>query len=336
MSKLCEKNPIKKYKLICIQCGNEYELEIKESFFKRNIYRKTCSDKCSHSYSSSFVSGTKKISCFGCGKEIEVNIRATKKTYCKDCKKNTKYYLYKNNNRYKINENYQKICKYCGQEKCLYPEICNNYKQINTFIKYLNFDKTKIGSLEFYDEYYKVKELLYKEYYENDLSLLQISKKYNNINFKTLALIFERFNIKLRNQSDAVSNAYKNGLMKLNNVNVYPYKSGYYTTKFNEKCYFRSSYELEYFKFLDEKNIFFKSETLRINYFDKVKRKFRTAIPDIYIPNENRIIEIKSSWTYNKKNMDDKILEYKKLGYNVTLIIGGNKSLFQNCEIIEK
>ena len=36
MSKKCEKISIKKYKLICIQCGNEYELEIKESFFKNH------------------------------------------------------------------------------------------------------------------------------------------------------------------------------------------------------------------------------------------------------------------------------------------------------------
>ena len=65
------------------------------------------------------------------------------------------------------------------------------------------------------------------------------------------------------------------------------------------------------------------------------RKKIRIAIPDLYIKDNNEIIEIKSKWTLNEINMNDKIKSYKKLGYIVKLMIGeGNKNYFKNIEEI--
>lgn len=52
-----------------------------------------------------------------------------------------------------------------------------------------------------------------------------------------------------------------------------------------------------------------------------VKKRNRVAIPDFYLPETNEIIEIKSSWTFDKQNMKDKFIAYKKLGYAPKVIL---------------
>lgn len=49
--------------------------------------------------------------------------------------------------------------------------------------------------------------------------------------------------------------------------------------------------------------------------------KQRVAIPDFYLPESNTIVEIKSDYTYDKQNMDDKIKAYKEHGYKYKLIL---------------
>ena len=49
--------------------------------------------------------------------------------------------------------------------------------------------------------------------------------------------------------------------------------------------------------------------------------KKRYAFPDFYIPSRNLIVEVKSLFTLDKKNMHDKFLAYKNLGYNVDLLL---------------
>jgi hypothetical protein len=156
-----------------------------------------------------------------------------------------------------------------------------------------------------------------------------------NMNYRTLYNIMKKMDIERRNLSESQINYVKKNGIK--NTDMYPYKSEYYESKSNKISHFyRSSYELEYYKKLDEENIVFETEKFRIEYFDSIKNINRIAIPDIYIPIENKIIEIKSKWTYNKQNMDDKIKSYIKNGYNVLLLISPNKSIFNpNCQIFE-
>lgn len=85
--------------------------------------------------------------------------------------------------------------------------------------------------------------------------------------------------------------------------------------------YYRSSYEKEYIEQLNNQHVDFDIEAIRILYFDTKKNKQRVAIPDIYIPSTNTLVEIKSNYTLDLQNMKDKFTAYKNAGYNCKLIL---------------
>ena len=216
-----------------------------------------------------------------------------------------------------------RICKFCGsvkvEGKCANNKICkygvlnaeNNYK-------YFGFDLKTIGTNKAIEEYYKVKALLWKEYDENLLSVAEIKEKYNYPgSVERLVYILKNFGLKLRNASSAVRNAYFNN--RLNLPESFSFKCGWYKKKNGEEVYYRSSYELEYCKFLDDSSIEYKVEDLRIKYYDTVRNEERIAIPDFHLINENQITEIKSAFTFVKQNMIDKIKAYKELGYKTVV-----------------
>ena len=62
-------------------------------------------------------------------------------------------------------------------------------------------------------------------------------------------------------------------------------------------------------------------EKLRFWYWDSQLQKERIAIPDFYLPHEKLLVEVKSDWTYDETNMNDKVKSYKEHGYNVKLIL---------------
>jgi len=84
---------------------------------------------------------------------------------------------------------------------------------------------------------------------------------------------------------------------------------------------------------MNDQKIYYEVESLRFKYYDTQQKKIRISIPDIYVAAENKIIEIKSTWTYDEINMNDKIKAYKELNYNVKLIIGKNK-IFDKYAIV--
>ena len=203
--------------------------------------------------------------------------------------------------------------------KCVNDKICkygvlnaeNNYK-------YFGFDLKTIGTNKAIEEYYKVKALLWKEYDENLLSVAEIKEKYNYPgSVERLVYILKNFGLKLRNTSSAVRNAYFNN--RLNLPESFSFKCGWYKKKNGEEVYYRSSYELEYCKILDDSSIEYKVEDLRIKYYDTVRNEERIAIPDFHLINENQITEVKSAFTFVKQNMIDKIKAYKELGYKTVV-----------------
>jgi hypothetical protein len=73
-----------------------------------------------------------------------------------------------------------------------------------------------------------------------------------------------------------------------------------------------------------------RKEVPRITY--TVNNKQRYYFPDIYIPSENKIIEVKSTWTYKSKqdNIQQKADATKKAGYDYEIWIydsKGNKTV---------
>ena len=68
-------------------------------------------------------------------------------------------------------------------------------------------------------------------------------------------------------------------------------------------------------------HIDYEIETLTIPYYDSQMDKVRTAFPDFYLPESNLIVEVKSDYTLDAQNMVDRFTEFKKLGYNVDLLL---------------
>lgn len=149
--------------------------------------------------------------------------------------------------------------------------------------------------------------------------MLDIQKIYEIKSERTLELLFKFLNIETRSFSEAQVLAILNGKSEI--PNNYNFKCGWHISWENKQFFYRSSYELDYMKELDRKNISYESEIFRIPYFNKFKNNWNIAIPDIYLPDTKTIVEIKSEYTYNKQEMIDKSNEYKRLGFNFKLIL---------------
>jgi hypothetical protein len=131
----------------------------------------------------------------------------------------------------------------------------------------------------------------------------------------------KQLDITRRPLAESVSNAIQTGRLQLVNNNNKRYKSGMHIDWTDKLHYYRSSYELEFYKLLDRKQKIYKTETLRVSYYDSVLKKHRIAIPDIIIG--KLLIEIKSNFTFNQTNMLDKFDAYRSAGFRPILILDG-------------
>lgn len=297
-------------KFICENCG----LEHNGSYGSKRF----CSAKCARSYSTKNESKElKEAKCIECGKKIYINKRASIKTCkCESCKK-----------EYHKPSDLRK-CKLCGSIYYKYNGGCNNafckthtITQINTLIKYFGFDKSKLGTKMVEDEYNKIRDTLISLYQDKNLSLNEIGEIFNCKFPNNLSKIFKYLKIKRRSRKEIAQNAVLTGrLNPFPEGEIFKYKTEYHKTWNNKIFYLRSSYESDYANELDKEKIDYEVESLRIKYYDTAKNKYRCAIPDFYIPNQNMIVEIKSSYTLNIQNMKDKIKAYKESGYNVKVI----------------
>ena len=216
------------------------------------------------------------------------------------------------------------FCKICCQKVCNNNEVCDHTKNwFNNLIPF-SFNFNVIGTIDIYKEYYRIKDLLLKEYFDNKLSPKDISVKYNyDRNSENILHILKSFGISTRNLSEGGINACLCGKSNtcIDNKNTkYQYKHGWHMTWDNKQIYYRSSYELKFAKILDEEKIMYETEYFRIKYWDSQKYKYRVAIPDFYLPSDNKIIEVKSEYTFDKQNILDKFNEYLKLGFSVSLL----------------
>lgn len=173
-------------------------------------------------------------------------------------------------------------------------------------------------NIDVIEAYKEIQNKLNIEYNLEKGSMLTIKDKYNIPSTKTIKTLFELFEINSRSFSEATCNAL---LQKRNELPFTSFQHIYHTTWYDEIVYLRSSYELEFAKYLDNLKIYYLVETLRINYYDSLKKKNRIAIPDFYLPETNTIIEVKSTYWLDIQNMKDKVKEYQKLHYNFKLYL---------------
>ena len=303
----------KEFKVKCKECGKEFivieeetKFPIKEKYF--------CSRRCSNIRHPSKETKEK----------ISNSLKSSKKYNDSVQIKRSKNLIRFEN----INGKYiEKPKKYfCGCEELNKQNYDISRRQspkwFNKLIPF-GFDITSLYSERIIEEHKKVKELLYNEYVNNGLSPADIYTKYNCKeyfnNSETLLHIFKDWNFPIRSWSKAVINEWLQGKQHPGKDPIH-YKQQWYTTWDGKEVYLHSSFELDYAKELDSKQINYEVEFAHIKYWDSQKKEYRCAIPDFYIPSENMIVEIKSSYTLDKQNMKDKFKAYKKLGYNVKLI----------------
>jgi hypothetical protein len=298
--------------MICKKCGCIFNE--KYSKYSNGDF---CSLFCARSYSSKIVKGSKIVQCIVCGKPIEVYIRCSNNNKCDTCSPYIKIIV--NGKKKVVKRKSIKKCSCCGELICLHKKICNKRKLIPSLVKYFGFNKKCIGSLEYYNEFDRIKNIIENEYYNNHIGIIGLSELYGHKNIRNFWKILKSIGISIRSCSNGLKNAILYG--KKTSFNNFKYKSGWHETWNGKQVFYRSSYELDYCNELDEKHINYEMEKLRILYWDSQKHVQRVAIPDFYLPDNNEIIEIKSNWTYDEINMKDKLKSYKEHGYKFKLIL---------------
>lgn len=291
----------KEFKVKCKNCGKEFKVFEEESKFPIKGDKYFCSRSCANVRHHS--------------KEQKEKIRNTLLNKPENIKKRKEKQLYKQNHIY-----------YCGSKELNEQNPDISCRQSSKFFNKLipfGLDITKLYTEDFVKEHNKVKQLLYKEYIENCLSPREIYNKYNCKeyfnNSETLLHLFKSWKFPIRSWSSAVINEWLQGKLETGK-DSYHYKQQWYTTWNGKEVYLHSSYELDYAKQLDEQKIDYEVENFHIKYWDSQKQEYRCAIPDFYIPKDNLIVEIKSTYTLDKQNIIDKFKAYKNLGYKTKLI----------------
>jgi len=299
----------------CEFCGKEHDGTYATGRF--------CSESCSRRFSLSKQDqkAKKTILCSLCQREFEVNIHSDPKICkCQKCKELKRFHNYYHNKQILIHP-YK--CKWCGQTPCQRKDICKHHQLFPSLISYFGMNQSTIGTIDVYKEFERIQAIIREEYIEDKLSLTDLRKKYKHDDIRNFGKIINSLGIERRSQSESVSLAVIQGKLVLP-INCFStYKHGWHTTWNLKQVYFRSSYEEDYYKILDSQKIDYEVESLRIQYWDSVQLRFRTAIPDIYIPSTNTIIEIKGQYTFDtdKQQMIDKFEAYKEHGYNTKLIL---------------
>lgn len=286
--------------------------------------------------------------CPKCGKEFEIDTSKSNRIYCsRSCanghkhsketkEKLSKQILQKINNGEVVGfikptiKSKKYFCKICGKEIIgNKSRFCSDEcKHVNNFsktlIKYFGLNEFDFGSNKIYEKIDEIKNNLYDLYWNQNLTSVEICKRFNYPNVGNLTgKIFKYLGIPSKSCKDKNKESvfYRKKLEDLRSQ----YKHGWFKTWNNKEVYLRSSFEFNYANFLNSNKIDYDVECFRIKYFDSVKNEFRCAIPDFYLIESNTLVEIKSDWTLDIQNMKDKFDEYKKLGYNVKLILNNKE-----------
>lgn len=226
-------------------------------------------------------------------------------------------------------------CPICGEYHCK-DEFCktHTFKLLLNLVKHFKFNATVISTKDVKTEFNRIREMVYRLYWEEGLSTVDLGIKFNYSENRIPTNIIKFLDIPLRNRSEAGQNVVASGksnLFTMNNIRSI-FKQELHITWKGERVYLRSSYETQYANKLDELKINYLVESLKIEYFDTLLNKTRIAIPDFYLPDTNEIVEIKSDFTLDIQEMLDKFEAYKNLGYIPKLILEHKEVSLYNIE----
>lgn len=255
--------------------------------------------------------------CKQCGKEI-----STKQIFCShrcSATYNNLHRSRKSRHRKDVKlKPIRRYCEHCGQEITQkgFRRVCPECSKFQHYGLYRKLGLSVEQPLR--DSYKQAYEFLRNLYTDRGLSVIDIYKS-TGVCHKTLKLVFEDFGDTLRSTVEGQELAVQKG--KISPGIAKQYKHGWHTTWEGIQVFYRSSYELEFAKKLDSEKIPYRMESLRVPYWDSGKQRQRVAIPDFYLPETGEIIEVKSFYTYKKREMQDKFEAYVKLGYVPKLLL---------------
>ena len=185
---------------------------------------------------------------------------------------------------------------------------------------------TKLGydfSGDSLSEYLKIQNVLMTKYHIEQGSMLTIMKEFGIPSSRTMDTLFREFEITSRTLPEAYMVAIDQNRFDPAK-NLPSFVNIWHTTWDAKKVLLRSSLEKQFAQDLDTKQIRYEVESMRIKYFDQEQSLYRIAIPDFYLPDDNRIVEVKSTYWLDVKNMQAKARGYTDLGFNFSLYLDGN------------
>lgn len=290
-------------RLACLQCDKELS----------KGQKKFCCSSCAATYNNFHRSTTtkgkkKRVLCKYCNQTIYKSVHVSPQYHiCDDCKR-----------RIKFNK-----CRFCGKsvdgiQYC--SDECKHYHYVyKTLVKYTHIDPDCVGTSKALEEINRIRDFLYDLYWNKEITSGEICKIIDCPVTLFADTVLKDLFIKTRSVRQAIKLNYLKGVLSPRTDKKY--KMTWHTTWNNKQVFLRSSYELKYAEQLDEQQIDYDVENLRIKYFDTQQNEYRCAIPDFYIPSTNTIVEIKSNWTYDEQNMKDRFKAYGESGYNTKLIL---------------
>ena len=211
-------------------------------------------------------------------------------------------------------------CKICGQYGCPEPQQCTHMKhlKLNKFSNVM--DLSKLGTIDIYKEYQKLKDYIYDCYINKHMSSPDIAKIFD-INWVSVMFLLKKFKIDKRNKSESAIYTMINH-PDCKTFNGYTgYHCGYHTSWEGKTFWYRSSYELDYAKELDEKKIRYEVESIRMIYWSSILDRQKLMVCDFYLPDTNTVVEVKSDFTYIEKDWKDRIAVLVAAGYTPSLLL---------------
>ena len=263
------------------------------------------------------------MKCLQCGKEIPEG----RKFCSSSC--SAKYNNVRRQRRPWTEEQHKKHRKPVQKNYCC---ICG--KEIKTDRQYCKSCSSKYGSVvpvlqklccwtgDINQSLQKAETFLAKRYFEDKESLLSLAQEYG-ICKDTIRWYIRRQGLALRDFSESTKLSIEQGRQQI--VGNPQFKSGTHISWEGRKFHFRSSWEEEYMKQLDEQKVSYLYEPFSIRYYDTQRNEERVAIPDFFFPETNTIVELKSSFTYDEQNIRDKFQSYRKKGYKAELLLDWQK-----------
>lgn len=295
----------------CVQCAhayhNHYSVLVTCECCGKQFYKNKSSIKdhvfCSHACSAKVMNKTRVYKRYQTKAELLNCTIAEAKRVVKNESNIAK------NKRCVENRKKNRVCSVCGTVGCTNP-ICKIYSFRHEYelAKRFGMHYNNKGTLQHIAQYDVIRENIVKALKEVDNSLCKFMIKYNIPEIKTALNFLKSFNIHCN----------KDVLLS---KNVKRFCRGYHTTWENKTYFYRSSYELEYMKYLDEQRVSYEAATKMFTYYNTQLARLCKAYPDIILPQQKTVVEIKSFYTYNQQEMKDKQKAYEHQGYKFKLIL---------------